>query len=344
MPRDPNDQAGAREPVGEESLIAEFWAPLAAGSSGAFGLKDDCAIISPSAGEELVVTTDALIAGVHFLADENPGAVAWKALAVNVSDLTAKGARPVAYVMNVALPAYDRRWLEAFADGLRRAQETFGCRLIGGDTDRTPGPLSIAITAFGTIPAGGMVQRSTARPGDQVFVTGTIGDATLGLGLSLDPQRQRRWGLDEDAARYLKGRFSRPQPPFAIAPTLRSAATAAMDISDGLVKDFDRLCRASAVAGKIEALKVPLSAAAEGVIRTGEVPLEQLLSGGEDYEVLATVPPSAAAEFVRSAADAGVSVTCIGIVTSGVPGATVVDGTGAPIRLAVTGWDHFMQP
>lgn len=344
MPRDPNERAGSQEPGGEEALIAEFWAPLAAGSAGAYGLEDDCATLLPPPGEELVVTTDALIAGVHFLADEDPGAVAWKALAVNVSDLTAKGATPVAYVMNVALPAFDRHWLEAFTAGLRSAQETFGCNLIGGDTDRTPGPLSISITAFGTIPAGRMVQRSGARSGDLVFVTGTIGDATLGLALSLDPRRQRQWRLADDAALYLKGRSSRPQPPLAIAPILRSAATAAMDISDGLVKDFDRLCRASAVVGTIEATRVPLSDAARGVVSSGSVPLAQLLSGGEDYEMLATVPPSVVEDFVRAARDAGVAATCIGIVTSGAPRALVVDESGAEIRLAVTGWDHFLQP
>ncbi len=159
MPSDPNKPA-----TGEELLIAEFWAPLAAAFPGAFALKDDCAVIAPPPGTELVVTTDALIEGVHFLPGEDAGAVGWKALAVNVSDLVAKGAEPLAYLMSIALPAPpDPAWLGKFAAGLRRAQEAFGCHLAGGDTDRTPGPLSVSITAFGCVPSGAMVRRSTAQ-------------------------------------------------------------------------------------------------------------------------------------------------------------------------------------
>lgn len=341
MPADPSDKPRPETASGEEALIAAFWAPLAAGFAGAYGLKDDCATIAPPAGQELVVTTDALIAGVHFFPGDDPGSVAWKALAVNVSDLVAKGAVPVAYVMNVALPQLDRAWLEGFTAGLKAAQDAFGCQLVGGDTDCTPGPLSISITAFGTVPAGRMLRRATAQPGDDVYVTGSIGDATLGLALR---KGALRGGLDETAATYLERRFSRPQPPVAIVPALRACASAAMDISDGLMKDFDRLCRASGVGGVIEAVELPLSEAARGVLGCGETDLAALLTGGEDYEVLATVGPAAAAEFARLALAAGVRVTRVGTVTSGPSGATAIGVSGEAMVFTKTGWDHFSQP
>lgn len=344
MPRGPNDRPPLDAGGGEEALIAEFWAPLAAGVPGAYGLEDDCATIAPPAGTELVVTTDALIAGVHFFPDEYPAAVAWKALAVNVSDLVAKGAAPLAYVMTVALPGLDREWLQAFAGGLRAAQEAFGCRLIGGDTDHTPGPLGVTIAAFGTVPQGRMVRRATARPGDRVYVTGTIGDATLGLALRRDPQLGPGCSLDDAARRFLEERFSRPRPPVDIAPVLRACASAAMDISDGLMKDFDRLCRASGVAGTIEAFCVPLSEAAQSVVATGRAKLEDLMSGGEDYEVLAAVSPDHIAEFERLAAGAGIAVTPIGVLAEGPAGGVAVNGSGAPMIFQKTGWDHFSQP
>lgn len=326
----------------EESLIGEFWAPLAAGFPGAFGLGDDCAVIAPPDGCELVVTTDAVIAGVHVLADEEPGAIAWKALAVNVSDLVAKGASPLAYVMSVALPGSPQRaWLRRFADGLGEAQAAFGCQLIGGDTDRTPGPLSVSITAFGSVPVGGMLRRSTARPGDLVYVSGTIGDATLGLALRRDPAMRERCGLAEAAWRHLDTRFRRPQPPIALTATLRACASAAMDVSDGLIKDFDRLCRASGAGGRMEAARVPLSAAARAVVARAGATIADLMTGGEDYEVLAAVPVQRAAEYERAAAAAGIAVMRIGAIAEASDGIAAVDASGRQMLPARTGWDHF---
>jgi thiamine-monophosphate kinase len=345
MTRDPSDPAQAREIRSEEALIAEFWAPLAAGFSGAFGLKDDCAVIAPPAGAELVVTTDAVIAGVHFFPDADPGAIAWKALAVNVSDLVAKGAAPLAYLMSIALPeAPHRAWLEKFTQGLRAAQDAFGCRLAGGDTDRTPGPLSVSITAFGVVPAGGMVRRATARPGDHVYVSSTIGDAALGLALRRDPALRDRCRLDLAAGSYLEGKFSRPHPPVALVPIIRTCASAAMDISDGLIKDFHRLCRVSGVGGRIEAPRVPLSDAARAVLGAGGATHVDLLTGGEDYGVLATVPSERAGEFERRATEAGTRVTCVGAITDAATGVIVTDAAGEAIVFTKTGWDHFQPP
>lgn len=337
-----NDRQRAGSLGGEEALIAEFFAPLSEGFPGAYGLKDDCAAIAVPSGHELIVTTDAVIAGVHVLPGDEPGGIAWKALAVNVSDLVAKGAVPLGYVMNLALRDLDRSWLAAFSGGLRNAQTAFGCHLIGGDTDRTPGPLSVSITAFGTVPSGGMVQRTTARAGDIAFVSGTIGDAALGLALRHDPQLADRAGLDAEACAYLENRLSRPRPPLALGPALRACASSAMDVSDGLMKDFDRLCRASGVGGRLQATLIPLSSPARKAISTEETDLADLMSGGEDYEVLATVSPAKVAQFEDLARAAGIPVTRIGVVTTGPAGAVAIDPAGEIMSFGKLGWDHFL--
>jgi thiamine-monophosphate kinase len=330
------------KPSSEEAIIGEFWAPLAAGFPGAFGLRDDCAAITPEPGSDLVVTTDAVIAGVHFFPGEDAGAIAWKALAVNVSDLVAKGATPLAYVMSLALPqAPQRAWLAVFAEGLRRAQEAFGCSLIGGDTDRTPGPLSVSITAFGTVPTGRMVRRSTAKLGDAIYVSGTIGDAALGLALRRDPELARRCGLDVAARAHLDARYRQPRPPIALRAALLAHANAAMDISDGLVKDFDRLCRASGSGGEIDATAVPLSLAARTVVAAGGATLADLITGGEDYEVLAAIAPQHVEKFEQAAAAAGPPVARIGFIADGARGVRVRDGSGRAMAFTKTGWDHF---
>jgi len=329
----------------EEALIAEFLVPLAAGFPGAFALADDCAVIAPRDGDELVVTTDALVAGTHFFADEDAGAIAWKALAVNVSDLIAKGATPLAYLMTLALPeAPGRAWLRAFSSGLRRAQETFGCHLAGGDTDCTPNELSVVIAAFGTVPEGSIVRRSGAIPGDLVYVSGTIGDATLGLRLRREASFGPRCDLDKAARDHLEVRFRMPVPPIGVATVVRSCTCAAMDISDGLVKDFASLCRASGVGGIIEAARVPISSPARTVIDGGGATLVDLLTGGEDYEVLAAVRPDRAEEFERKAKAAKAQVTRIGAIAHADEGIVVIDAAGLPMHIAETGWDHFRKP
>lgn len=326
----------------EEALINEFLAPLATGFPGAFDLADDCAVVAPGAGEELVITTDAVVAGVHFFADEDPGAIAWKALAVNVSDLVAKGAAPLAYLMTLALPdAPERAWLTAFSNGLRRAQEAFGCVLAGGDTDRIPNALCVSITAFGTIPAGRIVRRSCARPGDHVYVSGTIGDATLGLKQRRDTSFGPRCSLDKAARDHLDARYRMPVPPVAIAGAVRACACAAMDISDGLIKDFSRLCRASGTGGRIEAARVPLSSPARMVVNAGGATLVDLMTGGEDYEVLAIVRPERAGEFERQAAAARTQVTRIGSIARVDDGIVAADESGNVVPVGQAGWDHF---
>ncbi|HEY1243257.1 MAG TPA: thiamine-phosphate kinase [Hyphomicrobiaceae bacterium] len=331
---------------GEEAIVA-LLAPLAEGAPGAFDFRDDCALLTPEPGTELVLKTDPIAEGVHFLPGEAPADIAWKALAVNVSDLAAKGARPVGYLMALSFPeAPSRRWLSAFADGLGEAQARFGCRLLGGDTDRRPGPLTVSIAAIGAVPQGQMVRRGTAKAGDVLFVSGSIGDAGLGLALSRDPALVEAWGLSPAEAEALVRRHRRPEPRLALAPVLRQHASAAMDISDGLAKDLDRMLRASGVAGRLSAADVPLSTAARKFVADApDTPgrdrrLAGLITAGDDYEVLAAVPASHAADFRAAAATAGVPVAQVGALTPG-SGLHIDAPDGHPLALDRAGWDHF---
>lgn len=326
---------------GEEAIIQEFLAPLARNFPGAFGLKDDCALLTPEPGTELVLKTDPVRAGIHFFPDDPPADIAWKALAMNVSDLVAKGARPLAYLAALSFPETPRReWMAQFARGLGEAQAAFGCHLIGGDTDRAPGPLSIAITAIGIVPRGRMVRRGTARAGDVLFVSGTIGDSAMGLYARSNGFARRFWPLDEAERAWLEQRYRRPQPRLALASALIEHASAAMDVSDGLVKDLDRMARASGVGARVEMLRVPLSVAGAKVAASVPEWRVRAMTGGDDYEVLAAVPATRADAFKADAAASGVAVNAIGQF-EGEAGVRVLGADGAPVAVDRTGWDHF---
>ncbi len=331
---------------GEEAIVA-LLAPLTEGDPGAFGLKDDCALLTLEPGTELVLKTDPVAEGVHFVPGDPPADIAWKALAVNVSDLAAKGATPVGYLMALSFPeAPSRGWLTAFIAGLKAAQARFGCRLLGGDTDRRPGPLTVSITAIGSVPRGQMVRRTTAKAGDVLFVSGTIGDAALGLALAREPALAAAWGLSQPEAAYLIGRYRRPEPRLALAPLLRQHATAAMDLSDGLVKDLARMLRGSGLGGHLRAGDVPLSEAARKVLVREPQRLAPLITGGDDYEVLAAVPDAHCDDLHTSAAEAGVSLTLVGATgPSAWPeagdGLHIAGPDGRPLAMDRTGWDHF---
>lgn len=289
----------------EDDLIARYFAPLA-GSDG-LGLRDDAARMACEAGQDLIVTCDALVAGVHFFPEDPAEAIAAKALRVNLSDLAAKGATPRGFVLSLALDDRKADWLDAFAAGLKADIAAYACPLLGGDTVRTPGPLTLSITAFGLAPHGRMLPRTGAQAGDLVYVSGTIGDAALGLLArqgSIPPRD------------HLLERYLRPQPRNALAPALRAHARAAMDVSDGLAGDLAKMMRLEGLSAEIDVDAIPLSPDARAAIGTDEALLKCALSGGDDYEILACVPPAAAEEFERAAAEAGVSVTRIGRVVT----------------------------
>lgn len=326
---------------GEERLIARYFRPLAK-HPGAFGLVDDAAALTPPAGCDVVLKTDGLICGVHFFPDDPADAVAKKALRVNLSDLAAKGARPLGFLLAIALPQeIGPAWLEAFARGLGEDADLFDCPLLGGDTDKTPGPITISITAFGAVLHGKMIRRSGAKPGDRVVVTGTIGDAALGLLLRRNPMIANRWDLNSGHQDYLKARYFIPQPRSGICEALRAHATAAMDVSDGLVGDLAKLCRASGVSAEIDVDSVPLSDAARAACAKEPTLMETILTGGDDYEVVATVPPAAIEAFRRAASAAHVVVSEIGQVVAGEGSARFLDRKQETFVFARPSFSHF---
>ena len=319
----------------EFSLIADIFAPLAT-DPGAFGLKDDAAAIPSRPGFDLVVTTDAIAEGTDFFKHDPAGSVAQKALRVNLSDLAAKGAAPEFYLLSITLPeGMTREWLDAFAAGLALDQKTFGISLLGGDTSRTEGPLAITVTAFGFVPTGQMLRRSTARPGHGVYVTGSIGDSGGGLAIF----RREKHSLDETQRDRLITRYRLPQPPVAFGAALRGLASASIDVSDGLMADLGHLAKASGVAITIEAEAIPRSDAlrtfwgdsAEAIIRAA--------TAGDDYQIAFTAEPENESKIMAAATQASAVITRIGTVAEG----ERVDlrHKGRALTVPHPGWRHF---
>jgi len=328
--------ASDSETSAEDKLIARFFAPLAT-HPGALGLTDDAAVIAPPPGCDLVLKTDAIIGGVHFFPDDAAQTVAAKALRVNLSDLAAKGAKPLGFLVSLALPKdVGEDWLAAFAEGLRADAVLYACPLFGGDTDKTPGPITISIAMFGSVPSGTMVRRAGARPGDRVFVSGTIGDAALGLHL----RKGAAWPLTEAQRQHLLSRYLLPQPRNALAEAVRTHCSAAMDVSDGLAGDFAKLCRVSQVAATVEASRVPLSDAGRAAVAADPAMLEVALTGGDDFEIVCTVPPDRTETFRAAALAAKVTVTEIGVIEEGA-GARFLDAGGAPLTFQRMAYSHF---
>jgi thiamine-monophosphate kinase len=324
---------------GEDALIARYFKPLAT-DPGAFGLVDDAAVLS-SSGDDIVVTTDAVVEGVHYLAGDPPDTIARKALRVNLSDLAAKGATPAGFVLTLALRSKEDAWLRPFADALGEDCRTFACPLLGGDTVSTPGPQMISITAFGRVPKGRMVGRTGARPGDLILVTGTIGDAALGLDVLRGGAATGALASDPQARETLVSRYRVPQPRNVLAKAVRDYATAAMDVSDGLAGDLTKLCAASGVSASVEVPNVPLSAAAASLVARNVVCVETLLAGGDDYEVLCTVPPAQSDALIGAGRVVGLAVTAIGTIVGGHAPPRFLDGRGQELALKRLSYSHF---
>jgi thiamine-monophosphate kinase len=336
-------EAGGSKTLNEDGIIARYFAPLAASVPGAHGLRDDAAAITPPPGHDLVVTTDTLIAGVHFFADDDPADIAWKALAVNVSDLAAKAATPIAYSLALALTRATREsWIAGFARGLGEAQGAFGIGLSGGDTTASrAGPPMVSITAFGSVPAGRMIRRSGAQPGGSLFVSGTIGDGALGLSVRAGTPESAAWPIGTEGRQKLLDRYLRPTPRLGLRDSLLAHADAAMDISDGLAIDCARMCAASGVSARIDAAHVPLSQPTRVVVNADPALIEAVLTGGDDYEILAAIRAAEEEAFVRAAASAGIPVARIGILEAPGTGLAIVGPDGAEIKLARLGYDHL---
>jgi thiamine-monophosphate kinase len=332
--RPPQDSA-------EDRLIARHFRPLAT-HPGALGLADDAALVAVPPAHELVLTTDAVIAGVHFLPDDPADAVARKALRVNLSDLAGKGAKPLGFLLSLALSRdVGDGWLRKFTAGLRADAKKYGCPLLGGDTDRTPGLLAVTVCAFGTVPRGAMVLRGGAKPGDRVMVTGTVGDAALGLMLRQDAGAARRWGLDDRMRDHLLRRFVRPEPRNAIADALRRHAHGGMDVSDGLAGDLAKMCRAARLDAAVDVARVPLSRAARAALAAEPALIETILTGGDDYEVLAAVPGRNVERLRQAAKQAGVAITEIGRMSTGTGRARFADRGGRALKFVRPSFSHF---
>lgn len=331
--------ANSHNPSAEDSLIARYFKPLAT-DPGAFGLVDDAAILS-SSGEDIVVTTDAVVEGVHYLATDPPDTIARKALRVNLSDLAAKGAVPAGFVLTLALRSQEDAWLRPFADALGEDAKTFACPLLGGDTVSTPGPQMISITIFGRVPKGRMVGRTGAKPGHVILVTGTIGDAALGLDVLTGGAAATALASDPAARDALISRYRIPQPRNVLAQAVRDHATAAMDVSDGLAGDLTKLCAASGVSATVDVASVPLSPAAAGLVGGKAICVETLLAGGDDYEVLCTVPPARSDALVAAGRAVGLAVTAIGTIVAGHERPRFLDGQGRELALKRLSYSHF---
>jgi len=324
----------------EEDLIRTYLAPLARSFAGASDLTDDCAIFTPAPGTELAITTDAIAAGVHFFPDDAPEDIAWKALAVNVSDLAAKAATPRIYQMALSFPeAPTHDFMQRFAAGLAEAQSAFAIALSGGDTDQRPGPMTITITAVGEIPTGMRLTRDRARPGDAIFITGTLGDAACGLKLRRDDADARDWQLSAAEKASLVARYLRPEPRLAAASIIRAHATAAMDLSDGLAKDLGRLAAAARTGAVVDAARLPLSEFVTRLAAAGPAILDLALSGGDDYEVLFTAAPDSDSAIAAAALACGLRVTRIGTMSEQRGLRLSTPAGERPMQ--PKGWDHF---
>jgi thiamine-monophosphate kinase len=322
--------------MNEFDLIAKYFRPLAERAPGAFQLLDDAAAVVVPAGEELILTTDAIIAGTHFLAGDPIDSVAKKLLRVNVSDLAAKGARPLGYLLACMWPqGTPEQTIAGFAAALGEDQARYGLSLFGGDTTSTAGPLAFTLTALGLAPQGRMIKRAGARAGDLVFVTGTIGDAYLGL-------RAAAGELEHASSAhntFLVSRYRLPEPPLAFMLAARDLIHAAIDVSDGLVADAGHIAQASGVAIAIDAARLPLSDAASSWIAAGGE-LALLATGGDDYEVCFTAPAATAPALEDVAQASATRLSIIGRVSAG-HGVALHGADGREIPLPRTGYTHF---
>lgn len=316
-------------PLGEFDLIARYFTRPARRAP--LGVGDDCALLAPAPGMQLATSTDMLVEGRHFLSTVAPGHLGHKALAVNLSDLAACGAQPLAFTLALALPRADEAWLAAFSAGLLALADAHDCELVGGDT--TQGPLNICITAFGEVPSGQALLRSGARAGDDVHVSGTLGDARLALEVFRGTH-----ALAGDAFAAVRAALEQPQPRVALGTALRGVATSAIDLSDGLLGDLGHVLRRSGVGATLDVDALPRSAVL--ATQPPAVQHECLLSGGDDYELLFTAPPANAAAVQAAAARAGVRVTRIGRIEA-TPGLRLRDTRGEPLTPTFRSFDHF---
>lgn len=318
--------------MGEFDLIDKYFKrPV---TRNALGIGDDCALLAPAAGMQLAVSSDMLVEGRHFLSTVEPSRLGHKALAVNLSDLAACGARPLAFTLALSMPQADEAWLEPFSRGLLALADEYACELVGGDTTR--GPLTICITVFGEVPKGQALLRSGAKAGDDIYASGTLGEARLAL-----EAFRGTVSLPADVFEAARTRMEQPTPRVALGEALRGVATAAIDVSDGLLGDLGHILRGSSVGARID------TGAAAGLmdpvcakVLEEDSRLEYVLSGGDDYELLFTAPIGRRDSVQAAARQAGIAVTRIGSIEAEA-GLRLVDASGRPLERRYGSFDHF---
>ena len=321
--------------MGEFDLIARYF--TRAPRHAVLGVGDDCALLQPQPGMQWAVSCDMLVDGRHFLSTTPPARLGHKALAVNLSDLAACGAKPVAFTLALALPHMDEAWLQGFSQGLWALADEHGCELVGGDT--TQGPLNICITVFGEVPPGDALLRQHAQAGDDIYVSGTVGDARLALEVF-----HGTWRLEAEHFETARLRMEQPTPRVALGQALRGVANAAIDISDGLVGDLGHILKRSKVGAVLTTDWVADSAAISSAMQTLPLSrrLDYALAGGDDYELLFTAAPDQADAVQEAANDCGVPVTCIGRIMP-TPGLQVMDAQGVAMSRRFASFDHFAR-
>ncbi|PCH82383.1 MAG: thiamine-phosphate kinase [Hyphomicrobiales bacterium] len=296
--------------LSEHELIEEFLKPLAKSSPYSLNLDDDAALLKPRPGHDLVITKDVLVERIHFFENDPTGTIARKALRVNLSDLASKGARPLGYLLGLGLPKnWNRQKTRDLCAGFATDQETFDFYVMGGDTVSSPERLLISITAIGEIKSGQMTHRNTATAGDVLYVSGTIGDAALHTAICY----KKLSAPDDEKAHFLRNRFLLPDPVIALTAAIDQYAKAAMDISDGLIGDLVKMCKASSVSAKLDLGSIPYSAAAASMISGQRLAQQIALTGGDDYELLVAVGPENTLSFEKEASRASIAVTRIGV-------------------------------
>lgn len=323
--------------LAEFDLIDRLRARAGARADVVLGIGDDAALLAPPPGEQLAVTADTLNGGVHFPAETTPFDIGWKALAVNLSDLAAMGAEPRWVTLSLSLPGSDPAWLDGLADGLFALAGVHAVALVGGDTTR--GPLSISITAMGSVPAGQALRRDGARAGDQVWISGVPGEAALALALWQQGELDVAAPADDPAREAVRLRLCRPSPRLALGLGLRGIASAAIDVSDGLGADLGHLCRRSGVAAHLQLAALPRSPALDA-LAPGERAWPLQAGGGDDYELCFTAAPERQAQVLAAARAAGVTVACIGAIEAG-QGVRWSDPDGRRWQPSRAGFDHF---
>ena len=324
-----------RQSLTEFELISRYFSNIDGGNLSSvvtLGVGDDCALMSIPEGQQLALSIDTLVAGRHFPVDASPYDLAQRALAVSVSDLAAMGATPLAFTLALTLPSVESSWLKEFSQGLRLAAQTYRIPLIGGDT--TQGPLSLTLQVHGAVPTGRALRRSGGSAGDGIFVSGTLGDAAAALAMM-----QQSLAVSDHQQPFLLERFYRPQARLALGKKLLGLATAAIDVSDGLLADLGHICRASGVGAKIHTENIPLSPVLSKVVAR-EQGLGYALTGGDDYELCFTAPVKCREALADIAGELGLAVSEIGLLVEG-EGLTCVDSLGQPLSFNSTGYQHF---